>query len=270
MFSVIIPLYNKEQSIGDTLQSVLEQTFQDFEVVIVNDGSTDQSSEVVKAFDDTRIRLIHQQNQGVSAARNRGIMEARQPWLAFLDGDDWWEANHLAELQRMISQFPDHLCFATSFRDSGGRIFQGDLKKGDIYEVKNFCKEYLLHKNLVWTSSVAVLKTCFTHVDGFNPQFSLGEDLDLWVRLSQKFPFVKSNVVTAIYQMEAENRSDKSRYNMQRSFLSQIDFDTMKNPDEKKLYRFFLKIAMKNFIVQKDFKNLFFLIRKYGIGPLLK
>src|SRR5690554_5521626 len=99
MFSVVIPLYNKELSISNTIQSVLDQTFQNFEIVIVNDGSTDNSVKEVEKFDDKRIRLIHQENQGVSAARNRGIKEARYEWIAFLDGDDLWEKEHLEEYE---------------------------------------------------------------------------------------------------------------------------------------------------------------------------
>lgn len=77
MFSVVIPLYNKELSIKNTIESVLKQTFQDFEILVVNDGSTDNSAEIVEQIDDSRIRLIHQANQGVSAARNKGIEKAK-------------------------------------------------------------------------------------------------------------------------------------------------------------------------------------------------
>ena len=87
MISVVIPLYNKEKQIRKTLQSVLTQTFQDFEIVVVNDGSTDNSAIEVEKVKDPRIRLIHQQNAGVSAARNKGIEEARYELIAFLDAD---------------------------------------------------------------------------------------------------------------------------------------------------------------------------------------
>ena len=107
MFSVIIPLYNKELSISNTIQSVLDQTFQNFEIVIVNDGSTDNSVKEVEKFDDKRIRLIHQENQGVSAARNRGIEEAKYEWIAFLDADDLWMENHLEEMTKLIHDYND-------------------------------------------------------------------------------------------------------------------------------------------------------------------
>src|SRR5690554_4399870 len=103
MFSIVIPLYNKEQSVNNTLQSVLNQTFTEFEVVIVNDGSTDNSVEKVEAFNDPRIRLIHQANAGVSAARNKGIKEANYEWIAFLDADDLWMEDKLEFVRNAIS-----------------------------------------------------------------------------------------------------------------------------------------------------------------------
>ena len=93
MFSVVIPLYNKELSIINTIQSVLDQTFQNFEIVVVNDGSTDRSVEMVEQFNDPRIRIINKSNGGVSSARNRGIQEAKYELVAFLDADDFGSQN---------------------------------------------------------------------------------------------------------------------------------------------------------------------------------
>src|SRR5690606_6751565 len=122
MFSVVIPLYNKELSVRNTINSVLDQTFKEFEIVIVNDGSTDNSVKEVEKFDDKRIRLIHQENKGVSAARNRGIEEAKYEWIAFLDADDLWRENHLEEVVRMINIFPDFKVYVTSFEYSDKRF----------------------------------------------------------------------------------------------------------------------------------------------------
>ena len=96
MISVVIPLYNKEKSIASTLRTVLNQTFSDYEIVIVNDGSTDGSVEEIEKVQDDRIRLVHQPNAGVSAARNRGIEEAKGELNAFLDADDEWKPDYLA------------------------------------------------------------------------------------------------------------------------------------------------------------------------------
>ena len=106
MISVIIPLYNKEKQIAKTLQTVLNQTYQNFEIVIVNDGSTDRSVDEVKKFLNSRIRLINQKNGGVSAARNRGIKEAKGEYLAFLDADDIWQNNYLQTQIDLICKYP--------------------------------------------------------------------------------------------------------------------------------------------------------------------
>src|SRR5690606_6986211 len=106
-FSVVIPLYNKEKYIKETLNSVLAQTFQDFEIIVVNDGSTDNSANQILQFKDKRIKVIDQQNQGAASARNQGIEISSSPYIALLDADDTWYKNHLVELKRQIRLFPD-------------------------------------------------------------------------------------------------------------------------------------------------------------------
>ncbi|UAB84831.1 glycosyltransferase family 2 protein [Zunongwangia sp. SCSIO 43204] len=107
MFSVIIPLYNKEHTIAHTIQTVLNQTYPDFEIIVVNDGTTDNSVQKIEELtDDKRVRIINQINKGVSAARNTGIIEAQNDWLAFLDADDEWESCYLEYVVNSISKFP--------------------------------------------------------------------------------------------------------------------------------------------------------------------
>ena len=115
MFSIVIPLYNKEEHIAATLRSVLTQTHQNFEVVVVDDGSTDGGAAVVETFTDPCIRLIRQENGGVSAARNRGIAEARGEHVAFLDADDEWMPEHLEELATLIAAYPECRARATNY-----------------------------------------------------------------------------------------------------------------------------------------------------------
>src|SRR5690606_1200231 len=114
----VIPLYNKELSVRATIESVLNQSFQDFEIVVINDGSMDSSASVVETISDERIRLVHQKNQGVSVARNKGIDEARYNWIAFLDGDDLWKKNHLSTIATMIMKYPNDKVFCTSHTKS--------------------------------------------------------------------------------------------------------------------------------------------------------
>ena len=109
MISVVIPLYNKERYIERAVYSVLSQTFQQFEIVIVNDGSTDGSVSVIERMNNPLIRLIHQKNGGVSAARNRGIEEARFEYIAFLDADDEWKENHLEVIAGLVLYPGKHL-----------------------------------------------------------------------------------------------------------------------------------------------------------------
>ena len=116
MISVIIPLYNKEKQIARTLQTVLEQTFQAFEIVIVDDGSTDGSVQEIEQIKDSRIRLIHQQNGGVSAARNRGITEARYDLVAFLDADDEWKPTYLETQYQLYQKYPECSVYACNYK----------------------------------------------------------------------------------------------------------------------------------------------------------
>ena len=124
MISVVIPLYNKERQIAHTLRSVFAQTFQDFEVVIVDDGSTDGSVAEVEKFTDSRIRLIRQVNAGVAAARNRGIEEAQGELIAFLDADDEWKPEYLATQYHLYQKYPECSVYACNyeFREYEGKV----------------------------------------------------------------------------------------------------------------------------------------------------
>lgn len=206
MFSVVIPLYNKELSIQNTILSVLEQSYQNFEIVIINDGSTDGSVDAVKTINDERIRLIHQQNQGVSAARNLGIKEARYEWIAFLDGDDLWGINHLEEIVNMMALFPYEKVYVTSFEYSDKRPVFKHARSSEIFKIEKYFKEAKKEK-LIWTSIIVIEKSCFSLVGLFNTSLNNGEDIELWCRLAEKFNIIKSTKITAVYRIEAENRS---------------------------------------------------------------
>lgn len=255
MFSVVIPLYNKELSITNTVQSVLDQTYQNFEIVIINDGSTDSSIKAVEAINDNRIRLIHQENQGVSAARNRGIKEAKYEWIAFLDGDDLWEPNHLEEVNKMMVIYSDEKVFVTSFVYSDNRPMFKHPRQTPIFKIENYFKE-TIKESLMWTSVAVVNKRCFDSVGGFNEILKYGEDLELWLRLANGFEIIKSSKVTAIYRINAENRSDLNR-DLDSCFSYNIKLSPGLNNDEyiylceiinKKLYSLFRTGRLKYFI----------------------
>ena len=124
MISVVIPLYNKEQSIAATIQSVLAQTYTDYEIIVVDDGSTDNSLKVVQErvseLENERVRIIHQENAGVSAARNKGILESKGKYIAFLDADDLWAPNYLATLAALIADFPNAGLYSLGYVEMKG------------------------------------------------------------------------------------------------------------------------------------------------------
>src|SRR5690606_23650111 len=234
MFSVVIPLYNKELSVRNTINSVLDQTFKEFEVIIVNDGSTDNSLEIVQQFKDDRIRIIDKPNGGVSSARNRGIKEANYEWIAFLDADDLWEDNHLEVVLKMMKKFPEKNIYATSFEYSDGRKINR-IESSEIYIVENYFKS-VLEEYLIWTGVIVVHRLALSRVGLFNIKLSRGEDLDLWARLAKNYDIVKSRIITAQYRVEAENRSDLS-FNLNKSRVFHYDFNTATTEDEIIYYK---------------------------------
>lgn len=145
MISVVIPLYNKAHTIVSTLQTVFNQTYHDFEVVIVDDGSTDSGVETIRShFNDDRIRIVRQENAGVSAARNRGVDEAKGEWVAFLDGDDEWHPDYLAAMVDLINRYPAAGLFLCGglVKNADGSIYVRIAKgyegyKGTIHLFKN-------------------------------------------------------------------------------------------------------------------------------------
>ena len=213
-FSVVIPLYNKGAEIRATLNSVLAQTFEDFEIIVIDDGSTDHSPDVVRQFDDSRLRMISQHNQGVGPARNNGVDQAQSPYIAFLDADDYWYPDHLANLSLLIQDFPQAQWFATAYEKG----FTPSLVKpidsplsakpmGWKGPVNNYFA--MAQKDApAWTSAVCFRKDFFKTLGGFNPEITMGagEDTDLWIRAALTEPLYWINSISARHQQFSSNR----------------------------------------------------------------
>lgn len=260
MFSIVVPLFNKELSISNTLNSVLNQTYGNFEIIVVNDGSTDKSVENVEALKDPRIRIINQINMGVSAARNRGIKEARFEWIAFLDADDLWMENHLQEIKGMMVQFPEDFVFATTFEYSNGNrvnVIPGTLP---IDKIEDYFKDPI---HLIWTSIVVLNKKCFDVVGYFNEKLIRGEDKDLWSRLGRSFHIVKSKKITAVYKVDAENRSDKP-VPIQQTFEGILDVRKANSEGEARYYHDLVIEKLKASLVRLEWKSFFYLLYKHN------
>lgn len=252
LFSVVIPLYNKEESIARTLRSVLAQTDSDFEIILVNGGSTDNSVANAKKVMDSRIMFHEMKNLGVSATRNFGVEKASGDLIAFLDADDVWETRHLAVIRRLHSDFPDAALYATSYRQEyrEDHIVTPDF--GKIPEnwcgiVDDFFSSSMQHR-IAWTSAVAVPKKRFEAVGGFNPEYAIGEDTDLWIRLALSGHVAFCNVPTAIHKLDAENRAGNKPV-VQKKFAAFTEFSEEERwlPSLKKfidLYR--VEFALKH------------------------
>ena len=190
MISVVIPLYNKEKAIIATLQSVFAQTYTDYELIVVDDGSTDNSLNVTHSFVNSFthpsfVRIIHKENGGVSSARNRGIKEAKGDFIALLDGDDLWEPTFLEEQVN---------------------CYKWEQGMGDGY--RGYVEDYFgtKHNDLFCSSSVVIRKVAFSVVGGFDERIDYSEDLDMWYRIILHFPVVFYDKILVYYNQNAENR----------------------------------------------------------------
>ncbi|KJD32087.1 hypothetical protein PK35_11660 [Tamlana nanhaiensis] len=228
-FSVIIPLYNKEKYIEATLNSVLNQEFKDFEIIIFDDGSTDDSLKQVEAFSDSRILIIKEINQGVSAARNKSIELAKGKYIALLDADDIWEPNHLTELHKLITLFPEAGLYCNNYRVFYNSAVSRPAKFNFQYAangvlVNDFFKASIINC-VAWTSSVCFAKNTFTEIGGFKPHLKTSQDLDLWIRFALKHQVAFNPKITMSYKQYVSNSLSKNeshyneiRYNFISSF----------------------------------------------------
>lgn len=197
-FSVIIPLFDKGSYLSETIRSISAQSFSDFEIIVVDDGSTDDSSNQVRAMNDPRLRLMSQDNAGPGPARNLGCESARGEWLAFIDADDVWAANHLAVLRDLILSAPDCNVVATTSRQfDDSQIFPAQMANQDVIHRVDYLADG--GERFVHTSSIAIRKATFFEIGKFGAFFP-GEDTELWVRLALQYPFVISTANTSGYR----------------------------------------------------------------------
>ena len=187
-FSVVIPLYNKEAYVSKTLNSVLNQTYQNFEVILVNDCSNDNSLDVIQGIHDQRIKIIeHSENKGLSASRNTGINAATHPYIAFLDADDYWDSTYLETIQDLVKEYPDESVFATHYRENfKGKFFNPKSNlpvnsKGKMFLVRDFF-EINLGRLILTQSCIVVHKGVFKKVGYYDEDVTFAEDIDFFIR----------------------------------------------------------------------------------------
>ncbi len=211
-FSIIIPLYNKEQFIENTLKSVLQQTYQNFEIIIVNDGSTDRSIELLQKYTDKRIQIIHKQNQGVSVARNNGIKLAKAQFICFLDADDYWYPHFLETFNMLIEKYKNQYVFSAAFEvetkwNTFKSMYSIDPTQNDL--VVDFF-EASKKECVLWTSCAVFDKSVFEKVGNFDKTIKIAQDTDLWIRIGLHYPIVFTWETLAIYKHDAQSLSKKT------------------------------------------------------------
>lgn len=188
--SIIIPTYNREKTIEKSIRSVLAQTYTHFELIIIDDGSSDNTKQVVSAIDDERIVYYKQENAGASAARNKGVTLARYDLIAFHDSDDMWRPEKLEVQMKYLENHPDCDVIYCGFQYHKQN---GDSMKAPVFDDVSLLSgrifDTLIVKNMVGTPTMLMKKACFEDVGGFDTSILCLEDWELSLRLSEKYVF---------------------------------------------------------------------------------
>ena len=246
-FSVIVPLYNKASYIARTLRSIISQTFDNYELIVVDDGSTDNSYDVAYQIigkENPRWRIVQQANAGVGAARNYGVSFSSGSFVCFLDSDDWWEPGFLEELDRIISCYPNGGLYGTAYY----LVKNGQQRPAPIRFNKDFHEGPIDYCNVFWrnlcmpitSSSVAIPRELFLQMGGFNPKLTFGEDFDLWVRIAMHNQVIMSDKKLSNYfqDISPKRRATRRLHNPDTHVLWNIDYlaeDERRNRTLKRL-----------------------------------
>ena len=244
-FSVIVPLYNKAPYVEKALRSVLGQTFTDFELVVVDDGSKDGSAEIAERLlagpksAGIPFRLIRQANAGVSTARNNGVAASQGEYVCFLDADDWWDVSFLEKMDELIREYPQAGLYCTNFYyvHKGKNMVKLDIPAGYI----NYCREYARSMCMIASSSSSCMRRAiFDELGGFKPILKLGEDFDLWVRVALKYGTAFTNTPLAYFNndLPASHRATHHLHKPEHHMLWNLDYleaEEKTNPDFKRL-----------------------------------
>ena len=233
--SVIMPAFNSEVYISEAIQSVVQQTYPHLELIVVDDGSTDKTREIVDGYmrGDSRIRYIHQKNSGPAAARNRGIQAARGKYVAFLDSDDIWFLDKLEKQMDFITSHSGYVVYGGArylWEKPGGFVESEDTKTFQNFDTIRENLEYLLfHPNLTITSTVLLEKSMLEKVKGFDTTLSSSEDDNLYFRLALHHKFFALNEAVFyrrrhgnnVTRKLTRNRIIKNRYHAVEKFVQQ-------------------------------------------------
>lgn len=286
-FSVVIPLYNKEPHIADAINSVLAQTYPDFELIVVNDASTDGSRDVVDQFSDERIRIVEREEPGPGgyAARNRGIREAEHTWIAFLDADDVWDPLFLEKMKSVIEENSEAGFFASGWYETtelSGKVINSYCQKYNHegphrIDLTTFLERSIQNFGPV-CSSVAIVRKDLIEEAGLFPENKcrFGGDIDTWFRMMIKGDHLVINPVPlATYNKEAVNMVTKKNQLqiietcVRKTALQLIENDSIENVNlVKKFVNHFqyLQVRKKGMAAKLERRDLRYVFKR--INPL--
>lgn len=229
-FTVIIPLYNKEKYIKNAIESVLNQTFSDFELVIIDDFSSDKSAAIAATFESEKVQLIyHKKNCGLSASRNTGIKKANSNYITFLDADDLWKPTFLESIFQLIQNFPEARIFGTNYEEVWDNVIKNPHNGSEILAIdfKGYINFFKINvkQGIYNHGTVCFHKEVFEKVGFYNEKINFSEDLDFNIRANYNFKLAYNNSVQMRYFMQTENQLTQS------SLLNKTipDFDIYEN-----------------------------------------
>lgn len=265
-FSVVIPLYNKAPYVAKAIGSVLSQTFKDYELVVVDDGSKDGSAAIASQAIEghSHCRLICQENAGVSVARNNGVAATQGDYLCFLDADDWWEPTFLEEMDRLIAEFPDAGIYGTNYtivNETRHKTRVASIGVDSSFEKGyiNYCQVYAKTMYMpLWTGAVCVPRRVFDEMQGFPKGIKLGEDFLLWVRIALKYKVVFLNKPLSFYNQDVNvaHRGVEHLHEPQCHMLWNLCFlaeAEKSNPDVKQLIDNLRTFSLMPYLVSKPY-----------------
>ena len=268
-FSVIIPLYNKENFVLNTIESVLNQTFTDFEIIIIEDCSTDKSLEIVSKIVNDKIKIIkHEKNKGLSASRNTGIKNANANYIAFLDADDLWKETFLEEIINLITEFPEAKLFGTNYEE----ILSDSL----ILKPQNYASRIKLNtlitdffeigstQPLYCHSSICIEKIVFKNSGCYDEKITFGEDVDFNIRANSIYKLAYTNKILVSYLCFSENQITQSK--LSNKIITDFDYYEAKNSSLslKKFLDFHRYIMAKHYKIEGNING--FIKMKNGIS----
>lgn len=267
-FSIIIPTYNRAVFLPKAIESVLAQTYNDWELIIVDDGSTDNTKDVVAQYSDSRIRYIYQDNAERSAARNNGIARASGDYVCFMDSDNYMKSDRLAKLSAFIAKESNIACYFTGIEYFNEQTGCGNIKDGHSYPFPMDVN--LLIQDIIATPQIC----CATEIlrkHQFNPALSIGEDMELLFRITDEYPLIYIPNQATVFETEHEGRSvafcNKSKASEKELVTLKLMF-TKPHPASKVCYqqkRTRISIAYfgasKNYLLEGTWKGFVYLLK---------